>query len=132
MQCSTPLESWDVKAVFVSRVLMAAAFVGFSLWPIVYMILFMGVMFSQVLMMDFGNQAPLGHLPTMINIIFPLHFLTMIWIFVLVAIYIKHIFKTGVVPQEKKALWAVVIFMGNMVAMPVYWYLYIWKMIDTT
>ena len=31
------------------------------------------------------------------------------------------------VPQDKKALWAVVIFMGNALAMPVYWYLYIWK-----
>jgi len=105
---------------------------GFTLWPIVYMVLFMVVMFSQVLMMDFENQAPSGHMPTMIKIIFPLHFLTMIWIFVLVAIYIRHIFKTEAVPQEKKALWAVVIFMGNMVAMPVYWYLYIWKKIEVT
>jgi hypothetical protein len=105
---------------------------GFTLWPIVYMVLFMVVMFTQVLMMNFGNQASSGHMPTMIKIIFPLHFLTMIWIFVLVAIYIRHIFKTEAVPQEKKALWAVVIFMGNMVAMPVYWYLYIWKKIDVT
>jgi hypothetical protein len=31
MQCSAPLESWDYKAVFVSRVLMGAAFV---LWKL--------------------------------------------------------------------------------------------------
>ena len=26
-----------------------------------------------------------------------------------------------------KALWAIVLFLGNIFAMPVYWYLYIWK-----
>ncbi len=66
-------------------------------------------------------------LSTVMKIIFPLHFLTMIWILLLIAVYIRHIFKTEAVPQDKKALWAVVIFCGNMVAMPVYWYLYIWK-----
>jgi len=81
----------------------------FTLWPIVYMILFMGVMFSQVLMLDMGKMPPSGEMPTMLKIIFPLHFFTMIWIFVLIAVYIRHIFKTEAVPQDKKALWAVVI-----------------------
>jgi len=45
----------------------------------------------------------------------------------MIIIYIIHIFKTEKVPQDKKALWAVVIFLGNMIAMPIYWYLYIWK-----
>jgi hypothetical protein len=31
------------------------------------------------------------------------------------------------VPNDKKALWAAVLFFGNMVALPVYWYLYIWR-----
>ena len=100
---------------------------GLTLWPIAYMVLFMCVMFTQVVLMGFADKPPSGEMPTLIKIIFPLHFLTMIWVFVLVAIYIRHIFKTDAVPQDKKALWAVVIFLGNMVAMPVYWYLYIWK-----
>jgi hypothetical protein len=103
---------------------------GFTLWPIVYMFLFMGVMLSQVLMMDMGNRHYSGEMPTLIKIIFPLHFLTMIWIFVLIAVYIIHIFKTEALPQDKKALWAVIIFCGNMIAMPVYWYLYIWKKVE--
>ena len=57
----------------------------------------------------------------------PLHLLTMLEILVLLVIYIVHVFKTDSVPQDKKALWAVVLFLGNMLAMPVYWYLYIWK-----
>jgi len=31
------------------------------------------------------------------------------------------------IDKDKKVLWAVVIFMGSMIAMPIYWYLYIWK-----
>lgn len=103
---------------------------GCTLWPIVYMFLFMGVIFSQFIMMDIGNKHVAGEMPTVMKIIFPLHFLTMIWIFVLLAVYIRHIFKTEAVPQDKKALWAVVIFCGNMIAMPVYWYLYIWKKLE--
>ena len=103
---------------------------GCTLWPIVYMFLFMGTIFSQFIMMDFGGKPPAGEMPTIMKIIFPLHFLTMIWIFGLLAVYIRHIFKTEAVPQDKKALWAVVIFCGNMIAMPVYWYLYIWKKLD--
>jgi len=102
-----------------------------TLWPIIYMFLFMGIMFSQVIMMDFGGKPVAGEMPIIMKIIFPLHFLTMIWILGLIAIYIRHIFKTEAVPQDKKALWAVVIFCGNMIAMPVYWYLYIWKKLDS-
>jgi cobalamin synthase len=102
----------------------------FTVWPIIYIFLFVGVMFSQVFMMEMGNHAPQGQMPLIMKIILPLHFLTMIWIFVLIAVYIRHIFKTEAVPQDKKALWAVVIFCGNMIAMPVYWYLYIWKKVE--
>jgi hypothetical protein len=104
----------------------ALALAGVTLWPIIYMFLFMGVISSQVLFMDATTPSP-GEIPIMMKIIFPLHFFTMIWIFVLIAIYIRHIFKTNAVIQDKKALWAVVIFLGNIIAMPIYWYLYIWK-----
>jgi hypothetical protein len=48
-------------------------------------------------------------------------------IMVLLAIYITFLFKTDRVPQDKKTLWAVVLFCGNLFAMPVFWYLYLWK-----
>jgi hypothetical protein len=38
-----------------------------------------------------------------------------------------NVFRNDQVEKDKKVLWAVVIFMGNMIAMPIYWYLYIWK-----
>lgn len=40
--------------------------------------------------------------------------------------YIIYLFKTGHVPKDKKVLWAVVLFMGNAVSMPIFWFIYVW------
>jgi hypothetical protein len=98
-----------------------------TIWPIVYLFLFMAVMSSQVFMMGMAPHASGEGIPTVFKIMFALHFLTMVWIVALMAVYIVHLFKTDAVPQDKKALWAVVLFLGNLIAMPVYWYLYVWK-----
>jgi type II secretory pathway component PulM len=37
------------------------------------------------------------------------------------------VFQSNRVSADKKALWAVVLFLGNIFAMPVYWYLYLWR-----
>jgi hypothetical protein len=49
---------------------------------------------------------------------------------VLLVSYIVYLFKTEYVPTDKKALWAVVLFMANMFAMPVFWVLYVWQPIN--
>jgi hypothetical protein len=38
-----------------------------------------------------------------------------------------NVFRNERVNNDKKVLWAVVLFMGGMIAMPIYWYLYIWR-----
>jgi hypothetical protein len=100
-----------------------------TLWPIAYMLLFLGFMLYMVLFSLRATQGslPPSGLPAGIATIFVLHLLTILWIWVLIGIYIVHLFKTDRVPKDQKALWAVVLFLGNMYAMPVYWYLYIWR-----
>ena len=53
----------------------------------------------------------------------------LVWLLVvaLIVFYIVHLFTTDRVRQDKKALWAVVLFLGNFFAMPVYFYLYVWQ-----
>ncbi|HUT29669.1 MAG TPA: hypothetical protein VMX13_07750 [Sedimentisphaerales bacterium] len=97
----------------------------FTAWPFVYMVLFMCMMFG-VVMSSFRGGRSWGAAPAF-WIIFPLHLLTMVEIPVLLVIYIVYLFRTSRVAQDKKALWAVVLFLGNVIAMPVFWYLYIWK-----
>lgn len=108
----------------------AKIFLGIAtLWPIIYMFLFFIFIFSQVFT-NFSTPESTAHqssFPGEIKIIFGLHFFTMLWIFGLLAIYIINVFKNDRVTKDKKALWAVVLFLGNMFAMPIYWYLYIWR-----
>jgi heme/copper-type cytochrome/quinol oxidase subunit 2 len=99
----------------------------FTAWPILYMMFFMCVVFGMFVLMSTGGQGGGSEPPMILWIIFPLHLLTMLEVVVLLVIYILHVFKTDRVPQEQKALWAVVLFLGNAIAMPVYWYLYIWR-----
>jgi hypothetical protein len=61
------------------------------------------------------------------NVLFRVHIAAMVLIWTLIASYIIYIFRTEHVPKEKKALWAVVLFMGSIVAMPVFWVIYVWK-----
>lgn len=104
----------------------AITLAAFTAWPILYMVLFMCAIFGMM-MSDLSGGGQSSGPPTIMMIIFPLHFLTMLEIFVLLVIYIVHVFKTDRVSQDKKALWAVVLFLGNMIAMPIYWYLHIWR-----
>ena len=97
-----------------------------TLWPFVYMIFFFVVIFSAFLFMP--NQEAEGSGPPLFFVVlFPLHFLTMLLIIGLTIFYIVNVFGNDLVDKDKKALWAVVIFMGSMFAMPIYWYLYIWR-----
>lgn len=96
----------------------------FTAWPLIYMGLFL---FLTIFMVISNIVSPSEKIPQFFVYILPIHFLTIFEIFGLIIFYIIDIFKTNRVDNDKKALWAVVIFLGNIFAMPVYWYLYIWK-----
>jgi len=105
-----------------TKILLAVA----TLWPFVYMILFFVFVFSSILFMP--SQAGEQSGPPFFFVVFiALHLFTMLWILALTVFYMVNVFRNDRVDKDKKVLWAVVIFMGNMIAMPIYWYLYIWK-----
>ncbi len=97
-----------------------------TLWPFVYLLVFMGFWLYMVLW-GVSHQESTKEIPVVFIGVFILHFITMIWTWGLLAIYICNVFKNDRVATDKKALWAVVLFFGNMIAMPIYWYLYIWR-----
>lgn len=96
-----------------------------TLWPIIYFFLCMIVSFGSMFIST-GNGAS-EDITIIFFIIFALYLLTIFLILALLIIYIINVFKNNNVPNEKKALWAVVLFIGNIIAMPIYFYLYIWK-----
>lgn len=94
-----------------------------SLWPFLYM----GLFFAFFAFSFVWFQSRKGGDPDFFKYIFPLHCATMLLMFALIAVYIVHLFRTDRIPADKKALWAVVLFLGNMMAFPIYWYLYLWR-----
>ena len=105
------------------KILLAIA----TAWPLVYIGVFFVAMFGMMIAEVYAPTVPSDEIPLGFVALFAGYFLTIIWTMGLIAVYIIHLFKTDRVPKDQKALWAVVIFLGHMLAMPVYWYLYIWR-----
>ncbi len=87
------------------------------MWPLLYIFLFMFSMFGMASNMNEFR----------FDFIFRIHLATILQGYFMIGGYIYYIVKTNIVPKNKKTLWVVIIFLGNMIAMPVFWYLYLWK-----
>jgi hypothetical protein len=100
-----------------------------TVWPVVYMFLFMAFVAGTMIWMGRapkGGPAHSAGVPLAFFAVFAAHFATILLTFGLIVFYIVFLFKTDRVPQDKKALWAAVLFLGAFVAMPVFFYLYVW------
>jgi hypothetical protein len=95
--------------------------------PIVFMILLVVVFFSAFSSFSSGRRVNMDAFSSLFGAIFTLQILLWLLTLGLTVFYIVNVFRNGRVEKDKKALWAVVIFLGNILAMPVYWYLYIWR-----
>jgi hypothetical protein len=100
-----------------------------TVWPFVYMLAFMVFFivtaFSFVSAAQHPHQPPPG--PGLMLYIFIPHILTMLLMFALMAFYIVHVFKNGALKDDRRVLWAVVLFMGLPFAAPIYWWLFVWR-----
>lgn len=70
-----------------------------------------------------GTGAP----PPAFILLFVLHFFTMAWMVGLLIFYIINVFQTKAIRETMKILWTIVLIFGGPIAMPIYWYLYIWR-----
>jgi len=59
--------------------------------------------------------------------IFIVHMLTILWIIVLVVFYVLLAVKNDQLDQTMKIVWSLLLCLLTMLAMPVYWYMYVWK-----
>jgi len=96
-----------------------------TIWPILYLLFFMVFFFSSFFFLQ-GHEDGI-FLASNFMILFGLHFFTIIMSMGLLVFYVINIFRNDRVKSNQKTLWAVILFMGNMIAMPVYFYLFIWK-----
>ena len=96
--------------------------------PFVYFLLFIGF-FATVFLTLLRSAGTLDTSPSFSSfaVFFILHFVMIICTLALTIFYMVDVFRNDRVKKDMKVLWAVVIFLGGFVAMPIYWYLYIWS-----
>lgn len=97
-----------------------------SILPIFYMFFFFGYIFFTMFS-AFSGKVPDQSAFKFMPFLFVMHFAVMLLMFALLAFYMYYLYRTERVAQDKKVLWAVLLFMGSFIAMPIFWYLYIWR-----
>lgn len=55
-----------------------------------------------------------------------------IWIVATLIIYLAYLFKTDHVSIKERPSWAAALIIGNIVAMPIFWYRYVWQTIQSS
>lgn len=99
-----------------------------TLWPLVYFGLFI-VLWARIAFAVVATAAPSPALPIAPGLLvafFVGQLLTMILGVALLTFYLIHLFRNDQIDGNLKAAWAIGLFMGGVVAMPAYWYLYLW------
>lgn len=104
---------------------------AFTLVPLVHILVFMTTflwIFVQISQIRPGAppEAFGQGIERWFFLLMALHFAMMLVAWALIAFYLVYLFKTDRVAKDKKALWAVVLFMAGLIAMPVFFWLYIW------
>ena len=85
-----------------------------TFWPLLYMFLFIaGIALASASALPFGA-------------LFAVHGATMVLCIGLLIYYVVHVLRS---PQKQsdRLLWAILLFVGGMIAMPIYWYMFIWN-----
>jgi hypothetical protein len=94
--------------------------------PAFYLILFATFFYGIAIWMIPGMGSKC-EIPMFIAYLIPVHFLVVIIALVLVFYYIFNAAGSKLVDKDIKPLWIAGLLLGNVIIMPVYWYLYIWK-----
>lgn len=100
-----------------------------TVWPIFYIFIFFGFIFSMLIFVPDASAPHRGFplMPFSFVALFAMHFITIIGGLALTVFYVVNIFKNNRLDQNQKLMWALLSFFAGLFALPVYWYLYIWK-----
>lgn len=91
-----------------------------SLWPVIYV----GLFFVFVIATMGGGGAAFDQL---FPIVFAVHAATAVLGMILVIGYAVHALTDRRLPTQERLLWGILLFVGNILAVPAYWYLRVWK-----
>ncbi len=73
------------------------------------------------------NQAEFENLTASFQRFYTLNWILALLLYGLLVLFIVDVFRTERVPQDRRVLWLIVLLVGGFIAMPVYWYLNVWR-----
>jgi len=106
----------------------AKLFVGFlTIWPLIYFIFFVLFIYFQFTKAFSTNPPSTDILDGWLPGLFLVHFITIFLIIGLIISFIRNANRNKLIAKSDRLAWAIMLFIGNMIALPIYWYSYIWK-----
>ena len=99
----------------------------FTFWPILYIFIFLGFIITAVAIAATHSHDNMSKNMSLFFLIFPLHIFTMLEIMGMMIYYVIDAMKRQKLPPDRRTLWVVLLILGNMIAMPFYWYFFILK-----
>ena len=96
--------------------------------PLLYMILFVCYLWPRVAPLVEGdsNAVPIP-IPGVPEWLFPIHGLAVALSVLLLAFYCTVAAHSSTLVSRQKRIWLVVLLVGNILAMPVFWYRFMWS-----
>jgi hypothetical protein len=91
-------------------------------WPPIYMLLFFAWIVVTFATSDDGSPAGPGF-----GVVLGFHLATILLSLALLVVYVRHALRSGRVPTDQRLLWVVILCLGNAIAMPIYWWLFVWN-----
>lgn len=96
-----------------------------TLWEWLYVVGFFAFIGGMWFLAFTHKQALPKAFAAGFGFIFVLHCLTMVLSFLLIAAYLRHAATNEQLTQEQRIAWILVLFFANMLAFPVYWWMYL-------
>ncbi len=98
-----------------------------TVWPFAYFIMFFMFIVATIAAGPGDGGSLQGIYAMLFLFVMLIHFLTIFLIIGLQIFYIVNVFKNDRVGKDQKIIWTIALFLGGLFAMPIYWYLNIWR-----
>lgn len=94
--------------------------------PLVYLVVLLGYLLPTLSTLGHPGGNSESRYFTMFRVVVAASLVVFVLNFVLVAFFGWLLHKSSAVPRAKKSLWASLLLVGNIMVLPVFWYLFLW------
>jgi len=96
-----------------------------TITPLVYIAIFLAYFMPQFQSLGQGGLNPRGFFD-LLFLVSGLHLIVLMFILALLMVYMTTVTRSDI-PMNRKSTWILALLLGNVVVMPVFWYLHIWR-----